>query len=124
MKRFNAAKALKVDDSLYQPLEKAIIHIFTQIIYKPLFDIVSEELTDGWFGLELPKVQKERQEQIKETLKQEREANKEIIPEGMVTNAKMKDAASNPLVKAILTDSEYTIDEAKAVIEKALKKED
>lgn len=103
MKRFNAAKALKVDDSLYQPLEKAIIHIFTQIIYKPLFDIVSKELTDGWFGLELPKVQKERQEQIKETLKQEMEANKEIIPEGMVTNAKMKDAAANPLVRAILT---------------------
>lgn len=103
MKRFNAAKALKVDDNLYQPLEKAIIHIFTQIIYKPLFDIVSEELTDGWFGLELPKVQKECQEQIKETLKQEREANKEIIPEGMLTNAKMKDAAANPLVKAILT---------------------
>lgn len=103
MKRFNAAKALKVDDSLYQPLEKAIIHIFTQIIYKPLFKIVSEELTDGWFGLELPKVQKARQEQIKETLKQEREANKEIIPEGMVTNAKMKEAASNPLVRAILT---------------------
>lgn len=102
MKRFNAAKALQSDDKLAEPLQKALLYIFNEIIYKPIFDIVKEEITSDWIGLELPKILKERKEQQSDSLKAEIKRNKEVYSY-LYHNAKMKEASQDPLVKAILS---------------------
>lgn len=102
MKRFNAAKALQVDETLYTPLQRAILFVFSEIIYRPLFEIVKEELTDEWVDLELKKVLKERKEQKADDLRAEIKRNKEEYSY-LYHNAKMKEASQNPLVKAILS---------------------
>ena len=101
MKRFNAAKALKNEEAFYRPVEKAILYILTELIYKPLFDIVKEEITAEWVDLELPKVIKARQDEIKDGLKAEIKRNKEDYSY-LYHNAKMKDAMQDPVVKSIL----------------------
>lgn len=102
MKRFNAAKALRSDDNLAEPLRKAVMYIFNELIYKPIFQIVKEEITDEWIGLELPKILKERKEQKADDRKEEIKRNKEIYSY-LYHNAKMKDASQDPLVRAILS---------------------
>lgn len=102
MKRFNVAKALKNDEKVYKPLEKVVAYIFYDLIYKPLFDIVSEELGADWMGLELPKVMRERITQKKDDLKAEIKRNKEVYSY-LYKNAKDSDKGLNPLIRAILT---------------------
>lgn len=102
MKRFNAAKAIRSDDNLAEPLRKAVLYVFNELIYKPIFQIVKEEITDEWIGLELPKILKERKEQKADNRKEEIKRNKEIYSY-LYHNAKMKEASQDPLVKAILT---------------------
>lgn len=102
MKRFNAAKALKNDVKVYRPLEKAVLYVFYELIYKPIFDIVSEEIGADWLGLELPKVIKERKTQKEDDLKEEIERNKEVY-EYLYKNAKGGRNTQNPLIRAILT---------------------
>ena len=102
MKKFNVAKALQNDETFYNPLQKAILYVFTEIIYRPLFDIVKEEITVEWLGKELPKVLKERREQKADNLRAEIKRNKEEYAY-LYHNAKMKEASQNPLIKAILS---------------------
>lgn len=123
MKRFNAAKALKNEETLYKPVEKAILFVFTELIYKPIFEIVKEEITDDWVELELPKVIKARKDEIKDGLKAEIKRNKEDYSY-LYHNAKMKEAAQNPLVKAILKGQvQYVADHFEGTFSGAISRE-
>ena len=97
-KQFNARKALRNEESFYRDIEKVLNHIFYEVIYRPIVDILNEEIGDGWSILEAPKVVRERELQKKRDLLEEIKKNKEVIPEGL-TNAKDK----TPLIKAILS---------------------
>lgn len=101
-KKFNAAKALQSDDKLAEPIQKAVMYVLAELIYKPIFEIVKEEITGEWLGLELPKILKERKEQKEDDLREEIKRNREVYSY-LYHNAKMKETAQNPLVKAILT---------------------
>ena len=79
MKKFNVAKALKNDEKVYKPLERAVLYVLAEIIYKPIFEIVREEIGGDWLGLELPKVMQERKKQKADDLKDEIERNKEQV---------------------------------------------
>ena len=110
MKRFNVAKALKNDEKVYKPLEKVVAYVFYELIYKPIFDIVSEEIGADWLGLELPKVMRERVTQKKDDLKAEIERNREVYGY-LYKNAKSSNQGQNPLIRAILTGRvQYIID--------------
>lgn len=98
-KQFNARKALRNEESFYRDIEKVLNHIFYEIIYRPIIAIINEEIGSGWSEIEAPKVVRERELQKKDDLKEEIRRNKEVIPEGLRTNAKEK----TPLIKAILS---------------------
>lgn len=102
MKRFNVANALRNDEKTYRPLEKAVSYVFYELIYKPIFDIVKEEIGDDWLKLALPKVLKERRTQRKDDLKEEIERNKEVYSY-LYKNAKGRDDGQNPLIRAIIS---------------------
>lgn len=100
MKRFNANNALRNDEEYYGPLAKVLDYIFYEIIYRPIADIINSEITDKWYGVEAPKVVKERDEQHDDNIREEIRRNKEtILPVPLTTNAKEKSA----LIKAILS---------------------
>lgn len=101
MKRFNVAKALKNEEKMYKPLEKAVLYVFAELIYKPIFDIVREEIGAEWLELEVPKVLKERKTQKEDDLKEEIERNKEVYSY-LYKNDKPSNAGQNPLLRAIL----------------------
>ena len=102
MKRFNVAKALKNDEKVYNPIEKVVAYVFYELIYKPIFDILSEEIGEEWLDLELPKVMRERMTQKKDDLKEEIARNKEVYSY-LYKNAKGINQGQNPLIRAILT---------------------
>lgn len=102
MKKFNVAKALKNDEKVYKPLERAVLYVLAEIIYKPIFEIVREEIGGDWLGLELPKVMQERKKQKADDLKDEIERNKEVFGY-LYKNDKPSDAGQNPLLRAILS---------------------
>ncbi len=101
MKRFNVAKALKNEEKMYKPLEKAVLYVFAELIYKPIFDIVREEIGAEWLELEAPKVLKERKTQKEDDLSEEIERNKEVYSY-LYKNDKPSNAGQNPLLRAIL----------------------
>lgn len=98
MKRFNANKALRNDESLYNPLAKVLNYIFYKILYKPIIDIVNSEITAEWSVLVAPEVVEQRKKQRLATLREERKLNREVIPDAMRTNDK-----KTPLTSAILS---------------------
>ena len=102
MKRFNVAKALKNDEKMYKPIEKVVAYVFYELIYKPIFEIVKEEIGADWLGLELPKVMRDRVTQKKDDLKAEIERNREVYSY-LYKNAKENNQGQNPLIRAILS---------------------
>lgn len=102
MKRFNVAKALRNDEKTYRPLEKAVTYVFYELIYKPIFDIVKEEIGEDWMSLVMPKVLKERRTQRKDDLQEEIDRNKEVYSY-LYKNAKENNEGQNPLIRAILS---------------------
>lgn len=102
MKRFNVANALRNDEKTYRPLEKAVSYVFYELIYKPIFEIIKEEIGDEWLSLEMPKVLKERHTQRKDDLKEEIERNKEVYS-FLYKNAKAENQGQNPLIRAIIS---------------------
>jgi len=102
MKRFNVAKALRNDEKTYRPLEKSVSYVFYELIYKPIFEIIKEEIGDDWLKLELPKVLKERRTQKKDSLKEEIERNKEVYSY-LYKNDKPQGEGHNALIRAILS---------------------
>ena len=104
-KKFNARKALRNEESFYRDIEKVLNYIFYEIIYRPIVDILNEEIGDGWAEKEAAGVVRERELQKKADLREEIRKNKEVIPEGL-RNAKDK----TPLIKAILEGKVQYID--------------
>ena len=102
MKRFNVAKALKNEEKVYKPLEKAVLYVFYELLYKPIFDIIKEEVGAEWLELALPKVLKERKRQKADALKEEIERNKEVYSY-LYKNDKPSNSGQNPLIRAILS---------------------
>lgn len=98
-KRFDESKALRNKEKFYVPLQRVVRSIFAQIIYKPIFDIVDDEIGKGWLEQQVPVVAKERAEQIKDEYREEAKRNKEVLPQPLRTlhNAK------SDLIKAILS---------------------
>ena len=98
-KRFDESKALRNKEQFYVPLQRVLRSIFAQIIYKPIFDIVNEEIGKGWLAQQVPVIAKERAEQVKEEMREEIKRNKEVLPQPLRTlhNAK------SDLIKAILS---------------------
>lgn len=99
MKKFNANKALRNDEKVYGVLENTLNYIFYEIIYRPIIDIINSEITAEWSVLVAPEVVKAREKAKRDALREEVKRNREVIPEGMRTNAKEKKSA---LVDAIL----------------------
>lgn len=100
MKKFNANKALRNEEGYYSPLAKALDYIFYETIYRPIIDIINEEITDGWYEVEAQKVVRERKEEHQDNIKEEIKRYKDsILPVPLITNAKQKSA----LIKAILS---------------------
>ena len=102
MKRFNVAKALKNDEKMYKPIEKVVAYVFYELIYKPIFEIVKEEIGADWLGLELPKVMRDRVTQKKDDLRAEIERNREVYSY-LYKNSKENNQGQNPLIRAILS---------------------
>lgn len=46
--KFDSTKALRNKEIFYRPLEKYLSKVFVETIYRPLLDIVSEEIGDSW----------------------------------------------------------------------------
>lgn len=61
LNKFDKRKALKIKESYYLPLEKKVFRIFFDILYKPIFNIISEHIGKEW-------LQKENSKKSKETL--------------------------------------------------------
>lgn len=99
MKKFNANKALRNDEKVYGVLEKTLNYIFYELLYRPIINIVNSEIGAEWSVLVAPDVVKARKKDKLDALREEIKKNKEVIPDGMRTNAKEKKSA---LVDAIL----------------------
>ena len=103
-KKFNVARALKSDDKLSKPLERAVMYVFAELIYKPIFEILSEEISADWLEKELPKVIKERKTQKQDDLNEEIKRNREVYSY-LYKNAKDPNdpnEGQNALIRAIL----------------------
>lgn len=119
MKRFNANKALRNDESLYSPLEKVLNYIFYRVLYKPIIDIVNSEITAEWSVLVAPEVVEQRKKQHLASLREERKLNREVIPDAMRTNDK-----KTPLIRAILSGKvQYVKDHFEGSFSSAISKE-
>ena len=100
MKKFNANKALRNEEAYYGPLERVLDYIFYETIYRPIVDIINEELTDKWYAVEAPKVVRERKEQHEDNIREEIKRYKEtVLPVPLITNAR----GQNALIEAILS---------------------
>lgn len=100
MKKFNANKALRNEEAYYGPLERVLDYIFYETIYRPIVDIINEELTDKWYEVEAPKVVRERREQHEDNIREEIKRYKEtVLPVPLITNARGQTA----LIEAILS---------------------
>ena len=99
MKKFNANKALRNDEKVYGVLEKTLNYIFYELLYRPIINMVNSEIGAEWSVLVAPEVVKAREKEKLDALREEIKKNREVIPEGMITNAKDKKSA---LVEAIL----------------------
>lgn len=100
-KKFNVTYAIKSDDKLSKPLERAVLYVLAELIYKPLFSIVSEEISADWLEKELPKVIKERKIQQQDDLNEEVKRNRDVYSY-LYKNAKDSGIGQNELIKAIL----------------------
>lgn len=61
LNKFDKRKALKIKESYYLPLEKKVFKIFFDILYRPIFKIISFHIGKEW-------LQKENSKRSKETL--------------------------------------------------------
>lgn len=121
-KKFNVARAIQNKENISKPLERAIIYVFAELIYKPIFDIISEEISAEWLEKELPKVIKERRTQKRDDLNEEIKRNREVYSY-LYKNAKEDKLAQNALIRAILRGRvQYTGEHFEGVFNLAISK--